>query len=332
MTLAPEEAARRAERLLRWYPKSWRIRYGDEFAELLTSELTERPRSPRRAANVMGSGVLARLTNAGLTGHTLEPRDQVRAGLTSLGWALAVFLVFGIAMWSQLTIGWQWASPDSAGTTTAMVSMSGVLLLFGLLALLAAVPIAWTIVGGFVHRRAHGLVRPSLLFAGGMVLLVVGARHFGNGWPGTGGHPWSHQGLVPGGAAAFLWASTLSVTSYWAHPGALAAFPVTEVAWMVMSPVAIVGVIVGATKIMRRLEFSVRVLRYEGRIGRVAAVAMAVFLVASWVWMVDGGPGPRNLFHAGAIDAAGLLAMTVSMVVASRAVHRAHRAGLDVLV
>ena len=30
-----EAAVRRAARLLRWYPRDWRSRYGDEFAELL---------------------------------------------------------------------------------------------------------------------------------------------------------------------------------------------------------------------------------------------------------------------------------------------------------
>src|ERR1700689_3190874 len=32
---------RRAARLLRWYPPTWRARYGDEFAELLLAEVAE---------------------------------------------------------------------------------------------------------------------------------------------------------------------------------------------------------------------------------------------------------------------------------------------------
>ena len=62
--------------------------------------------------------------------------------------------------------------------------------------------------------------------------MAVGGRHFGNGWPGTGGHPWAHPGPVPGGVAAFCWASTLAVSSFWAHPAALAAFPAAELAGM----------------------------------------------------------------------------------------------------
>jgi hypothetical protein len=172
-------------------------------------------------------------------------------------------------------------------------------------------------------------MRPSLLLLVGAGLLIVGARHFGNGWPGTGGHPWGQQGLVPGGVAAFLWASTLSVSSYWAHPAILATFPGPELAWMVVSPVAMVGTVTGAVKIVRRLDVSSRVLRYERTLATVAIYAMAADLVGSCVWIVDGGPGPRNLFHAGAIDVAGLILMTTVSMIALRAVHRARNAGLS---
>ena len=48
-------AERHAGRLLRWYPRAWRERYGEEFAELLMEEWSERPRCARRTANVMAS-------------------------------------------------------------------------------------------------------------------------------------------------------------------------------------------------------------------------------------------------------------------------------------
>ena len=38
------------------------------------------------------------------------------------------------------------------------------------------------------------------------------------------------------GDARFCWAATLWITSYWAHPGALATFPTSEVAWIGASP------------------------------------------------------------------------------------------------
>ncbi len=127
-------AGRRASRLLRWYPKSWRSRYGEEFAELLIADISERPRSRTRTADVVRGGIVARLAAAGLCGCTLEASAQVRASLTSLGCCAAIFVGFGAAMWSQLTIGWQWSEPDAAATTVAMVVMSAAMLAFGVLA------------------------------------------------------------------------------------------------------------------------------------------------------------------------------------------------------
>lgn len=53
-------AERRARRLLRWYPKAWRLRYGDEFAQLLVDDMAERPRSWQRAVDVARCGLAAR--------------------------------------------------------------------------------------------------------------------------------------------------------------------------------------------------------------------------------------------------------------------------------
>ena len=330
MSDIPIDVAPRAARLLRWYPKSWRSRYGDEFTELLMSELSEQPRSWRRSFDVMRSGLAARLSSAGLGGRMLDPSLQVRASLAALGCAMAGFLVFGTAMWSQLTIGWQWARPDTAATAAAMVVMSCTMVLFVALAVLAAIPVAWHALTRLARGQWRGLLGPAALIVGGGALLVAGSRHFGNGWPGTGGHAWAHQGLVPGGVAAVSWSSTLSISSYWAHPGALSSFPAAEIAWMAVSPVAVVCVVMGAAKALLRLDLSPRTLRYEARLSVAAALGMLVFLGACCAWVLDGGPGPRNLFHAGAIDLGGLVVMAGALLVAYRASSRARGAGVAV--
>jgi hypothetical protein len=319
----PDEAARRAARLLLCYPKAWRSRYGEEFAELLMADICERPRSRMRTADVVRGGIVARLSAAGLCGWTLEPSAQVRASLVSLGWCVAVFVSFGAAMWSQLTIGWQWSQPDTAATTAATVVMSAAMLAFGVLALAAAAPVLWRAGSLIAHGRSRGLLGPAALVMASAVIIFVGGRHFGNGWPGTGGHPWSRQGLVPGGVAAFSWASTLSVSSYWVHPSALAGFPAAELAWMALSPLAMVGLVGGAAALVRRTELSAAVLDFETRLGAVACAAMAVFLAGCCAWLIDGGPGPRNLFHAGSIDAAGAIVLIIAFVAAWRAARTA---------
>jgi hypothetical protein len=162
-----------------------------------------------------------------------------------------------------------------------------------------------------------------LLTAAGTAVLAAGGRHFGNGWPGTGGHWWPHQGLAPGGIAAFGWASTLSVTSYWAHPAALASFPAAELAWMVLSPAALLSLATGAVRLVRRLELSPRVLAFEIRIGRAAAAGMTAFVAGALCWVAQAGPGPHGLFRAGDIDVAGLAVMAAALATGWLAICRA---------
>jgi hypothetical protein len=316
-------ATGRAQRLLRWYPKEWRSRYGEEFAELLVADISERPRSWGRAVDVATSGLLARATSAGLRDGTLEPSEQVRRSLVTQGCAMTIFLVFGLSIWAELTIGWQWSAPSAAGTSVAMVLMSGSVLALMAFAALAAAPIALAVVRQVARRRHDGLVVPTLLFVSGMTVLVVGSRHFENGWPGTGAHPWAHQKIVPGGLAAFTWASTLGVSSYWTHPKALASFPPSEIAWMAVSLVALGFLTVGAAKTLRRLDLSPRTIQYETRLTRLATFALVVFLAGAGSWIFDGGPGPKELFHVGVIDVVGVTAMAGALIVATQASRQA---------
>ena len=327
MTTAPEEAeipgdaARRAARLLRWYPRSWRDRYGAEFAELLMADMAERPRSRTRALDVARGAALARLMVAGLTGFP-APDGQAarahaagagaRASLSALGCCAAVFLVVGAAQWSQLTIGWQWSAASTPAALATAVTSAAMLALLAL-AELAALPVCYAIAARFTRR----LVVPAAVLAAAATLLFAGGRHFGNGWPGTGGH----GGLVPGGLAAFEWATSLSVSAYWAHPGALAAFPAAELAWMAVSPVALAVAVIAAGTLVRRAELPPRLLAFETRLGIVACGAMAVFLAGCGCWVATGGQ--RNLFHAGLVDVAGIAVMALALGLARQAVRTA---------
>jgi hypothetical protein len=340
--------AARAARLLRWYPRAWRSRYGEEFAELLVADIEERPRSRSRTADVIRGGIVARLGQAGLCGAGVwgdpaepGPRADTRRGpaartgasLASLGCCAAVFAAVGGAMWSQLTTGWQWSPPGTPDVTVAMLAMSAAMGMLAVLALLAVLPVAWRVAAG----RATGVRGPSVLFLAGLAVVVIGGRHFGNGWPGTGGHPWAHQGLVPGGVAAFSWAATLSVSSFWAHPAVLAAFPAAELAWMALSPLAVAAAVTGAAAVVRRAGLSPAVLRFETWLGRAACAAMAVFLAGACAWVAaplgaallgasGAGRAPGAMFRPGLIDVAGLVVLALALAVAHQAAGQA-RAG-----
>jgi hypothetical protein len=315
--------AKRAQRLLRCYPRLWRNRYGEEFAQLLVDDITERPRSLSRTADIVRNGLLARLAGAGLTGDTLDARRQLRAGLAALGIALSAFLAVGVSIWSQLAIDWQWSAPDAPATRTAMVVMWGAVVAFMVLAALAAVPLVAALVRSFASGQARGLVLPAATVAVGLVVLIAGSVHFGHGWPGTGGHPWDGRDIVPDPVARTAWAATLWVTSYWAHPGALGSFPMAEIAWMVLSPIALLAVLIGVARILRRLQLSARVLRYESWVGMAAVLAMAGFLAGTVTWLVSGEPGPRALYRVGAIHWVSMALMTATLVLGFSAARRA---------
>jgi hypothetical protein len=339
---------RRAARLLRWYPAAWRTRYGAEFTELLLAEFADQPRSWRRAADVARSGLLARLTAAGLTSSCADPASQLRVSLVTTGCALGTFLTFGIAMLAQLATGWQWGTPPAAATSAGAIIMTLAAAGIGLVALLAAGPLAWltavTLIRGRARRcdparrrdrapadrrsarRDRRLAAAAGLLLAGASVLVTGARHFQNSWPGTGGTA-GHHGLMPGGLAAFGWAATLSVSSYWAHPGELLRFPAAELAWMALSPAALACMVAGAAMIARRLPMPGRLMTYLTRLAAAAALGACCFFTGAACWVFSQESGRAGLFHAGALDVTGLAVMTLAVAVAVRAAVSARAAG-----
>jgi hypothetical protein len=314
-TCSPE---RRVARLLRWYPSSWRARYGEEFAELLLAEFAEQPRSWRRGFDVAANGLLARCTKAGLTTHELPPLEQIRSGVATLGCALAVFLTFGVAMLAQLATGLQWATPRSAATLDGSVAMSIGAGCLVLIALLAAVPVAWRAAVAAVRSGDWRLMRPAGLMLVCGVVVVIGTRHFQNAWPGTGGRG-ALNGLVPGGVAAFGWASTLSVSSFWAHPALLAILPRPELAWMTLSPCALLGLVAGSAAVVRRLAPSAALLRYLSGLAMAAVVAAIPVFAGAASWVIANTPEDPGLFRPGLINGAELAMMALALVVALHA-------------
>jgi hypothetical protein len=156
-----ESAERRARRLVRCYPGIWRARYGEEFTEFLADDISERPRSMTRTADILRTALLVRLESAGLAGDPLaEPQNQMRSGLATLTAAISAFITVGVAVWSQLTIGWQWSAPATGATKTGMVLMSGAMLGIALLAVLAAIPLAWVLSSELARGRGKALAWP----------------------------------------------------------------------------------------------------------------------------------------------------------------------------
>jgi hypothetical protein len=318
--------AARARRLLMWYPRVWRARYGDELAALLVAELAEQGPCWRRSANVAVSGLRARLAGGGLIGHPVDAAAAARSGLAMIAACGAAACLAGAAMWAQLAVGLQWSVPPDRGITRAMALMSAALLVLTVLAVLAAAPVAWAAIAAAARGRGRQFRWPAALVTAGLLVLVIGSRHFQNGWPGTGGHLLVHQGLVPGGVAAFTWANTMWITSYWVHPAALAAFPATQLSWMLVSPAATGCVLTGAVKVLRRVELSPRAFRYQTWVANLAWAGLAAFFGGALSWLVSAGGRSAPLFRVGAIDRGGLAVLAAAAVTGALAVRQARAA------
>ena len=177
---------------------------------------------------------------------------------------------------------------------------------------MAAAPVVGAAIAAACRGHGRSMFGPAVLFGLAVTALVIGGHHFENGWPGTGGHLLAHQG-VPGGVAAFGWAATMWFTSYWVHPAALEAFPATQIAWMVLCPVAIGCVITGSVQLLRRVQLSPRAFRYEMWLANIAGAGLAAFLAGAALWFVSAARASA-LFRVGAIDRAALAIVVVALL------------------
>lgn len=323
MRQPPQEVEARVARLVRLYPKDWQARYGDEFSDLLAEQIADQPRSWARTLDIAVGAIMARLAALGLSGTTINPSDQPRRSLATVGCALALFMTIAISIWSNLTVAWRSAHPTTPLTHAAILIMTVAVIICVSAAGVGSIPVVWMGVKAATRRSGTLLRVPTLLVLAGTATLIAGAMAFHAGWSGTGSQPWSQQSVGPSGTASFLWASTLSVSSYWAHPTILSALPWSEIVWMAINPIALVASIVGGTKILRRLDLAPRLFRFLTRTAQVATAGLGLFVFGTVTWLIGGGAGPAHLFQAGTVDRVGLVVMTVTLVVAVRSVQRA---------
>jgi hypothetical protein len=323
MSAATEPIEDRARRLLRWYPKRWRDRYGEEFAELLVAELDEQPRNWRRTADIASSGLAARLSVAGLSGSPIAGGPQ--AALATIGAATVAFLACGLSLWSQLLVGWRWSSLDGHAVRFGVLTMSVAGGYLAVLAVLAAVPVIATVGRALRAGDCRRLVGPAAGLLIGVAMLLVGGHHLQGAWPGAGGHTTHLHRFVPSPVAGFSWAETLAFTSYWIHPAQLLAQPVSQVVWIVASPMVLAATVTAAVRLVRRVTLPRSVLAYEARLARAAAAGMALYLGAGAWWVVASRAGSNSVFRAGSLDLVLIVAMAASLAVAGKATRQLHR-------
>jgi hypothetical protein len=299
----------RAARLLRWYPPSWRARYGGELTALMedTHGPNDVPFRQRRA--IAWAGTVERARASGMLGDAAGPNERVRAGSILILCAWTLFVVAGSIFakftdnWFGMTPAMHRGLPNASYTAVQWAGVMGVVLV--LVAATMVVPAFVRLLrqGGWAALR--GPVLRALAVGAGAVALTVG--------------------LV-------LWAHQLSAHD---RNGGLLAYGIVFVVWGLSVAAALAMNTAAAVSVGRRIDLSRRTLQVLGSLALALAVTMAVVIagVITWwsavaadaPWVMRGGLG--NGFPAASstvpptLVLVGLL-MLVGLVVAAAGVIR----------
>src|SRR5579884_1154141 len=90
-------------RLLRWYPRAWRDRYGEEFLAFMQDSYGSAKPPLAARWSIVAGGIRERAQHSGLIGDSASPADRVRAGgLTVLvSWAAMIVAGASFAKMSE---------------------------------------------------------------------------------------------------------------------------------------------------------------------------------------------------------------------------------------
>ncbi len=245
-------------RLLRWYPASWRDRYGEELLALMEDEWGDRSPSLRYRRDVARAGLRERLHATGLVGHAASAPTRLRSGslLVLSTWTLFVIAGIGLQKSSEhfaqaLPHAVRPSSQDAFNAVTLCAVISVVAVLIGVAATLPTA-IRFLRSGGWRHVRGHALRAASLSF-----LVVVS--------------------VIP----LSLWAHRLTSIQ---RNGTDHAYSWVIGIWALLIVLALVSWTSMAIAIAARLTLSRRVLRIEGSLALVVAGSMAAITGATVVW------------------------------------------------
>jgi hypothetical protein len=291
----------RARRLLRWYPPSWRERYGEEFVDHLEQEFEDRPHNLGRSVNVVRKGVVARLGDVGLASSVATPEAQPRAALGTSVALVALMLVVMVNFWSRSMLTWSGRQyhPIPVSATTGALTFAVAFLLL----MLAAIVIAIAICAArqILRGRGRRLAGPSTLAVASGAFLLYAARLFPrllfpyiHGAHGLHGMSLSRPGQLIANTAQVIWETTQRWVDPW-NPGIA---PISSVQGVVdhCVPLAMFVFGIAIALLIRRVEIPQRIARLVFPTLAFLGALTGVFFVAYLVWSFFGGPSNYDFF------------------------------------
>jgi len=291
----------RALRLLRWYPPSWRERYGEEFVDHLEQEFEDRPSNLGRSINVVRKGIVARLGDVGLSSSVATPGDQSRAALGT-GVALAALMVVTMVFfWSRAMLTWSGRRyhpiPVSASTGTLTVAVTLVILV---LAAVVIVVVA-CVVRQILRGRARRLLIPSTFAVVSGAFLLYTGRVFPrflspyiHGAHGFQGMSLARPGQLIANFAQVTWMTTQQWVDFW-NPGLSPLSTVQRVSNDCV-PLAMFVFGIAVALLIRRVEIPQRIARLVFPTVALLGALSGVYFVAYVAWSAFGGPSDYDFF------------------------------------
>jgi hypothetical protein len=295
---------RSTQRLLAWYPASWRARYGEELAALILDMTDGRRLSWRLRADIAAAGTRERLRGVG----------DARSGGRLVLWAWAIFIIAGAIVvktsehWqTTLPVGGHWIAAAAFSALTFLAIATALLVLAGIAVTIPSL-IAFLQTGGWPKIRAWILAAAALTAA-----------------------------LVAATAALAAWAHGLT---HAARNGHDTLYTTAFLIWAALAALTLLAWTKAATTTADRLTLTPTTLHLHARLAPVITVAMTLMTATTvmvWVAVAVAAPAgirpsagaapivPSDTPQAFAILAAAGL-MTFATALAGAGTRRAHSA------
>jgi len=244
--------------LLRWYPRTWRDRYGDELVALMEDELGEQPPTLRFKVSVARAGLRERAHGTGLIGDQHSPTERTRAGTLLVLCSWTAFVVAGISFskasehFAQAVPAASRSLPQDAFIVVAICGLLGSALV--VLGGMAALPtfVSFLRDGGWPALRGHVLRACLLTVVTGVALIPLGA--------------WAHH------------------LNQHQRNGGDGIYSAAIAAWAVLVAATLAQWTAAAVAAGRRIDVGHRVLRLEAGLAVAVTGAMFAITTATALW------------------------------------------------
>jgi len=283
------DPAKRARRLLKLYPETWRERYGDEFVDFMEQSISDDPHNLVRTSNIIYKGVKVRLADLGVVGPIGSDARAPKVALGTTTFLASIFSVFALFYWACAMVSWN-SNPRVATSVAVSIWMGAItvstillcltLLTIGLTLILRAAKVA-------LRKRDRRLVVLLALVSVSVAVIVNSTYQYTRWTIARGGIQWSGAGAVLKQVAgntqwvtqSTIWGPSWTGWHFWSSDGPL----------HYGTPLAVFVLAISVAKLARRVDYSDNANRAARVATNLLSFAMVTFLLGFAGWTLAGG-------------------------------------------